>query len=157
MRQNVHKLRSFFNAFFALDQKLWSGFLAGWPGLPNNQYHDSWDKRFLFALSLLSKLPIHVSMDMIVHALRYTVEHGPYSVLRSLLPPLLFGNAPRLVEYERDYGHKEVGDVAAKEEARWMMQQFQHHHRHATPSSVTSPASTSSNSHSPFPAPFDGP
>lgn len=155
MRQNVHKIRAFFSAFFALDQKLWSGFLAGWPGLPNNQYHDSWDKRVLFALGMLSKLPVQVSLEMIAHALRYTVEHGPYSVLRSLLPPVLFGNSPRLVDYDRAYGHSEVvGDMAAKEEARWMMKQFQH--RSQTNQPDQSPQSTSLSGPSPFPAPFDG-
>jgi hypothetical protein len=37
MEQTVDKLRGFFKAFFEVDEAVWSGFLAGWPGLPGKQ------------------------------------------------------------------------------------------------------------------------
>jgi lycopene beta-cyclase len=36
MNQKVDILRGFFAAFFQLDAETWSGFLAGWPGLPGD-------------------------------------------------------------------------------------------------------------------------
>ena len=55
--QPVEKLRGFFDAFFQLEAAQWGGFLAGWPGLPGNEYHDSWNKRLQFGLSLFVKFP----------------------------------------------------------------------------------------------------
>lgn len=85
MDQRVENLRGFFIAFFSLSQPVWSGnrlnclvtkpsinilherlgFLAGWPGLPNNEYHDRWDRRLRFALELFVKMPAVVAFTMV--------------------------------------------------------------------------------------------
>ena len=52
MAQPVESLRGFFSAFFKLETILWGGFLAGWPGLPGNEFHDSWEKRLGFGVNL---------------------------------------------------------------------------------------------------------
>ena len=61
MEQNVDILRGFFQAFFSLEGAVWGGFLAGWPGLPGNIHHESWNRRLVFALSLFLKMNNKVS------------------------------------------------------------------------------------------------
>ena len=56
MEQKVDILRGFFQAFFMLEGEVWGGFLAGWPGLPGNIHHESWNRRLVFALSLFLKM-----------------------------------------------------------------------------------------------------
>jgi lycopene beta-cyclase len=36
--------------------QVWGGFLAGWPGLPGNVHHETWNRRLVFALSLFLKM-----------------------------------------------------------------------------------------------------
>jgi lycopene beta-cyclase len=67
MQQPVEKLRGFFSAFFAVEQPVWSGFLAGWPGLPNNKYHETWSARLSFALNLFVKMPPTVGLAMVLY------------------------------------------------------------------------------------------
>ena len=127
MNQNVKKLRGFFSAFFALEQGPWAGFLAGWPGLPGNEYHDNWDKRFAFAISLFLKMPNDVRIAMMLYAIQYTIKYGPNTLVRSLTPAFLFGRGPKENEYftSEDQGvHKLIGDLDAKEEAKQMMKEF---------------------------------
>ena len=67
LNQPVDKIRGFFDAFFALDIPVWGGFLAGWPGLPGNEYHETWSARLGFALSLFTKMPNDVRLAMVNH------------------------------------------------------------------------------------------
>ena len=60
----MEKLRGFFSAFFQLETILWGGFLAGWPGLPGNEFHDAWNKRLGFALKLFAFMPNPVRAAM---------------------------------------------------------------------------------------------
>lgn len=53
----VEMLRGFFSAFFALDTLTWAGFLAGWPGLPGNEKHDTYVERIKYGLSIAIKFP----------------------------------------------------------------------------------------------------
>ncbi|KAJ1438571.1 lycopene cyclase protein-domain-containing protein [Ochromonadaceae sp. CCMP2298] len=124
MRQPVSSLRGFFTAFFAIDQAVWSGFLAGWPGLPNNQYHESWNARLQFALSMFLKMPNDTRLAMMLYAVQYTVQFGPNTLLRSLLPPILLGAGPPEPTWRAPTPAGEVGDPGAKEEARRMMRSF---------------------------------
>lgn len=121
MAQSVGLLRGFFSAFFAVDQPTWAGFLAGWPGLPNSDLHDNWTKRLSFALKLFFKMPTDVKLAMIFFAIKHTLEFGPNTLLRSLLPDFLFGPSSE-VEWSPPTPLK--GDVEAKNEARRMMKEF---------------------------------
>jgi len=82
MRQPVSILRGFFDGFFKLDTKAWSGFLAGWPGLPNNGQHASWDRRLEFGVELFMKWPNEVRLALMLGAIRY----GGLNILRSITP-----------------------------------------------------------------------
>ena len=93
MRQSVTQLRGFFSAFFSVDQEVWSGFLAGWPGLPGNHHHDTWNARFKFCLDLFLKMPNPIRFAIVSYAVIYTLENGPNNLLRSLLP--LLGTGPK--------------------------------------------------------------
>lgn len=128
MAQPVERLRGFFSAFFALDTIVWGGFLAGWPGLPGNEYHDSWDKRLRFALRLFLFMPNDVRFAMVSYAIAYSLEFGP-GLLRSFATPI-FGEGPDPYHVPRSNGSSGVvagvdtyidGDVSAKVEALTMI------------------------------------
>lgn len=115
MKQNVEGLRGFFDGFFKLPLELWGGFLAGWPGLPNNENHETWWARLKFGLSFVSKLPPQVAFDMLASIATYSITEGvplPQSVT-----PLL--GLPDGYEYKEKSAA--VGDVAAKSEAMKMI------------------------------------
>lgn len=115
MKQNVVGLRGFFDGFFKLPLGLWGGFLAGWPGLPNNENHETWWARLVFGLTFVSKLPVSVAVDMLGSIATYSISEGvplPQSVT-----PLL--GLPDGYEYREK--KSSIGDVAAKHEARRMI------------------------------------
>lgn len=116
MKQNVEGLRGFFDGFFKLELPLWGGFLAGWPGLPNNDRHETWWGRMLFGLIFISKLPLKVAADMAASIAGYSISEG-VPLPQSVTP---------LLGLPEGYGYKEkatvVGDVAAKVEARRMIE-----------------------------------
>lgn len=122
MEQPVDNLRGFFDAFFALDQDTWSGFLAGWPGLPGNVHHETWDRRLKFALNMFVKMKPAVRLAMVLYAIKYTFYFGPGTLLRSLTPDFLFGSGPE--EYVWKKMPDLLGDDAAKVEAKTMMSSF---------------------------------
>mmetsp|Transcript_26078 Transcript_26078/g.61136 ORF Transcript_26078/g.61136 Transcript_26078/m.61136 type:complete len:295 (+) Transcript_26078:1016-1900(+) len=122
MAQPVEKLRGFFSAFFKLDTILWGGFLAGWPGLPGNEYHDEWNKRLSFALKLFAYMPNEVRLAMMTYAVSYSAEMGP-GLLRSFVTPL-FGTGPAPYVPTAGSGMARVyttGDMEAKLEAAKML------------------------------------
>jgi len=71
----VDKLRGFFIAFFMLPQDMWGGFLAGWPGLPGNTYHESWYSRLSFALQMFTKMTNDTRFAMIIFSVQYTLKY----------------------------------------------------------------------------------
>mmetsp|Transcript_20813 Transcript_20813/g.23325 ORF Transcript_20813/g.23325 Transcript_20813/m.23325 type:complete len:193 (+) Transcript_20813:3-581(+) len=115
MKQNVEGLRGFFDGFFKLPVELWGGFLAGWPGLPNNVAHESWAARMWFGLTFIVKIPFPVAFDMFTNIVTYSVT-GKGTLPQSVTPLL---GEPASYEYEED--DATVGDVAAKAEARQMI------------------------------------
>eukprot|EP00979_Chaetoceros_neogracilis_P001155 scaffold197_cov268-Chaetoceros_neogracile.AAC.70 len=115
MKQKVEGLRGFFDGFFRLPLESWSGFLAGWPGLPNNEKHETWFARLLFGIPFLSKLPPSVAFDFISSIVAYTISEG-IALPQSVTP--LFGEPDSYLFIEKP---KNQGDVAAKNEARKMM------------------------------------
>jgi len=123
--QKVERLRGFFAAFFQLETATWGGFLAGWPGLPGNEYHDSWEKRLQFGISLFVRFPPVVALSMMLYAVTFTLEYGP-NVLRSFATPL-FGEGGGVEPYDqrvvsaRLTGTYIEGDMAAKREALAML------------------------------------
>ena len=117
MKQNVEGLRGFFDGFFRLPLEMWGGFLAGWPGLPNNDRHETWTARLWFGLSFVSKLPLQVAADMLASIITYSVTGGE-DLIQSVTP--LLGNPQSYAHVERP---KNMGDVAAKAEARKMIQE----------------------------------
>lgn len=139
MQQNVANLRGFFSAFFALEQPVWSGFLAGWPGLPGNENHEKWEKRLGFALGMFLNLPNEVRLRIILYAITFTLQYGPNVLLRSLTPSFLFGDGPPELEWS-DSSNVSVGDEEAKQEARKMIKDFK-----PTKKSVVEVASNSTN------------
>jgi len=116
MEQNVKGLRGFFDGFFRISQERWGGFLAGRPGLPNNNRHDSWLERMVFGLVFIAKIPLPVAMGMFLAIVKSSV--GGVDLPQSVTP--LFGNPGGYGFVERS---KERGDVAAKSEARRMIQE----------------------------------
>ena len=117
MKQNVKGLRGFFDGFFRLSLEMWGGFLAGWPGLPNNDKHETWIARLMFGLTFVSKLPPSVALDMLLSIITYSINQG-LPLPQSVTP--LFGE-PESYEYvERP---RTQGDVAAKNEARKMIEE----------------------------------
>ncbi|KAL1499486.1 hypothetical protein AB1Y20_011689 [Prymnesium parvum] len=123
--QQVKYLRGFFDAFFQLDQAVWGGFLAGWPGLPGNENHDRWDKRLKFGISLAVRFPPEVTVMLIAYAIRFSVEFGP-SLLRSFVSPLFGEVVPYDARATRDAMSLIYvqGDEDAKNEARTMMKEM---------------------------------
>ena len=94
----------------------------GWPGLPGNEFHDSWDKRLRFALRLFAFMPNDVRFAMMSYAVTYSAEFGP-GLLRSFVTPL-FGEGPEpyVPAAERAAPSTYVdGDMAAKKEALEMI------------------------------------
>jgi hypothetical protein len=84
------------------------------------------------------KMPNDTRLAMILYSVQYTVEFGPNTLLRSLLPALLVGEGPPSPSWSPPVPVGEVGDPGAKEEARRMMRAFTPTH---TPSaSVAAPA-----------------
>lgn len=115
MKQNVVGLRGFFDGFFRLPMELWSGFLAGWPGLPNNEYHDTWYRRLWYGVNFLLKLPPPVAADLVGSIVAYMVTDG-VPLPQSVTP---FLGEPDSYEYRRNTDR--IGDIAAKVEARRMI------------------------------------
>ena len=76
MKQKVEGLRGFFDGFFRLPLEMWAGFLAGWPGLPNNDKHETWIARLAFGLTFVSKLPPKVGLDMFLSIVTYSISNG---------------------------------------------------------------------------------
>ena len=62
-QKNVEGLRGFFDGFFRLPPEMWAGFMAGWPGLPNNDKHNDWLQRLLFGLTFFLKF--HLTLELI--------------------------------------------------------------------------------------------
>lgn len=118
MKQDVIGLRGFFDGFFKLPLELWGGFLAGWPGLAYNENHESWNKRILFGLSFIIKLPPTVALDMFLSIVSYSLFNEGWSLIQSVTP--LLGNPP---SYEYKPNNDRIGDVAAKKEAVEMIRQ----------------------------------
>ena len=113
MKQNVVGLRGFFDGFFKLPLELWAGFLAGWPGLPNNDKHESWHARIWFGINFLVRLPTKVAVDMVAAIVEYSLAEG--APLPQSVTPFL--GAPPSYEY-RDFGMENVGDRKVKAEAK---------------------------------------
>lgn len=116
MKQNVRGLKGFFAGFFRLDEGMWAGFLAGWKGLPNNEYHDGWWPRVYFGVVFLTKLPPGVALDMAVSIVTYTLANG-LDLIQSVTPLL---GEPEAFDVGFRFRDND-GDVAAKNEARAMM------------------------------------
>lgn len=115
MKQNVEGLRGFFDGFFRLPLGLWAGFLAGWPGLPNNDKHETWLGRIWFGLNFIVKIPFPVAFAMALEIATYSVT-GRGTLPQSVSPLL---GEPASYEYQEE--DATVGDVAAKAEAREMV------------------------------------
>ena len=82
MRQGSPALRGFFNGFFNLPTPMWSGFLAGWPGLPGNDYHDNWLKRLKFGIDFFFLVPFSLKIGLA----KIAVLHGGLDFLRCVTP-----------------------------------------------------------------------
>ena len=120
MQQDVVGLRGFFSGFFRLPLELWAGFLAGWPGLPNNDKHESWAARIWFGLNFIVRIPPPVALSMVWAIIAYSITEGA-PLPQSVTP--LFGEPPSY-EY-KDALKANVGDVACKNEARKMILESQ--------------------------------
>ena len=116
MEQDVVGLRGFFDGFFKLPLELWAGFLAGWPGLPNNDKHESWLGRMWFGLSFIVRIPPPVALKMAQAIVGYSLSEG--APLPQSVTPFL--GAPPSYEY-KEFLQENVGDSAAKEEAKKMI------------------------------------
>jgi lycopene beta-cyclase len=116
MKQNVVGLRGFFDGFFRLPLELWGGFLAGWPGLIYNENHESWNRRILFGVNFILKLPPTVAWAMFTNIISYSLFEN-LSLIQSVTPLL---GEPESYEYMRNTDR--IGDVAAKQEAVRMIQ-----------------------------------
>jgi lycopene beta-cyclase len=155
--QPVEILRGFFGAFFALERpvtsrcispcivsysgdsylsmsisprQVWAGFLAGWPGLPANEKHQTALARLSFGISILLEFPPKVALTFVAYLVGFTLEYGPL-ILRSIFTPVFDparAGAGREAEglRERRARAREVyvqGDAAAKREAVEMLRE----------------------------------
>jgi len=154
MLQPVDQLRGFFSAFFSVEQEVWAGFLAGWPGLPGNQHHDNWVGRLKFCIDLFLKMPNSVRAGIILYSIAYTFEYGPSTLFRSLLPFLFGFGAPSPSWRPPAIS---VGDEGAKKEAREMIKMFKPSAVNPATSSPVSPAvaTTENETEEQIPAPFN--
>jgi len=116
MGRDVQGLRGFFDGFFRISAERWGGFLAGRRGLPNNERHGSWWERMVFGLVFISRLRPSVAAAMLAEIVRSCV--GGVELTQSVTP--LFGNPEGYGFVERPVVR---GDVAAKDEARRMIQE----------------------------------
>ena len=117
MDQNVEGLRGFFDGFFKIPLEYWGGFLAGWPGLPNNDKHETWSSRLIFGLVFVSKLQWQITLKLVTAIITYSIKDGP-PLIQSVTPLL---GEPESFEYIPR--PKNQGDVAAKREAWKMIQE----------------------------------
>mmetsp|Transcript_66190 Transcript_66190/g.129735 ORF Transcript_66190/g.129735 Transcript_66190/m.129735 type:complete len:580 (+) Transcript_66190:95-1834(+) len=117
MDQNVEGLKGFFSGFFKLEKGMWGGFLAGWKGLPGNEYHDDWLPRIVFGVTFVTKLPLKVAAAMALAIVKYALGGG-LELVQSVTPLL---GEPEAFEAATQFRSCTKGDVAAKEEARAMM------------------------------------
>ncbi|KAJ1459724.1 lycopene cyclase protein-domain-containing protein [Pelagophyceae sp. CCMP2097] len=113
MTLDAEALRGWFGGFFQLEEATWGGFLAGWPQLPGNTFHETRAARLLFGVSLLVRLPPELALRLATFIAAYTFKFGP-SLLRSVTP--FFGDGMVLPsEADEDFG-KAPGDAAVKAE-----------------------------------------
>jgi lycopene beta-cyclase len=117
MQQDVEGLKGFFSGFFKLETGMWAGFLAGWQGLPFNEYHEGWLPRLAFGVTFLTKLPLKVAASMVFAIAKYTFDEGP-DLIQSVTP---FAGKPEPFEAALDFKKSTAGDVAAKNEAKEIM------------------------------------
>lgn len=82
MEQPATSVRGFFGAFFSLPEADWTGFLAGWPGLPNYEAHGAWERRLLFGVRLWLLATPAVKVQLASTA----VLRGGLGFFRSVLP-----------------------------------------------------------------------
>jgi len=127
--QPVETLRGFFGAFFALDDAVWGGFLAGWPGLPGNENHASYLARIKFGISIALKFPPKVAAIFVAYLAKFTAGYGPL-IVRSIFTPLfevgVGAPPPDPGLRARRQRAREVyvtGDAAAKREAVQMLRE----------------------------------
>ena len=84
--------------------------------MPNNDRHETWTARIWFGLTFVSKLPLQVAADMLLSIITYSLTGGE-DLIQSVTP--LLGEPESYEHVERP---KNMGDVAAKAEARKMIQ-----------------------------------
>jgi len=126
--QRVEILRGFFGAFFALQQDVWGGFLAGWPGLPGNDNHATFVARIKFGITIALQFPPKVAAVFVAYLATFTAEYGPL-ILKSIFTPVFqIGVGPAdphpggyRARRARDREVYQVGDAAAKAEAVAML------------------------------------
>lgn len=118
MTLDAEALRGWFAGFFALPQPVWAGFLAGWPGLPGNEHHESRAARLAFGVSLLPKLPPAIALKLAAFIATYSLNHGP-ALLRSVVP--FFGDGDYFGE-ATEPDRPPPGDAAVKAEIRAKLQ-----------------------------------
>ena len=107
-QQPVNILRGFFDAFFELEDDLWGGFLAGYPSLPGSSHHETWTQRLFFALKIFMNMPNDVRLAMVLYSVKYTLEYGPGTLLRSISPPLVLGTGPADINSVEEY-YQQIG------------------------------------------------
>eukprot|EP00953_Heterococcus_sp_UTEX-ZZ885_P012645 7243-Heterococcus_DN1.PRE.1 len=61
----------------------WAGFLSGYPGLPHNELHQSWQQRFWFGVQLWLEAPISVKTGLMLYGALQGLQLG---LLRSVTP-----------------------------------------------------------------------
>ncbi|KAJ8613603.1 hypothetical protein CTAYLR_006140 [Chrysophaeum taylorii] len=111
------ELRGWFNAFFALPQDVWAGFLAFWPGLPGNHHHETRLGRLGFGLKMFFNLPPQIAIKLVSFIAFFSITRGS-TLLQSVVP--FFGDGDDVFQPLRDPArpYRDLGDLPIKAEIR---------------------------------------
>lgn len=86
--------------------------MAGWPGLPNNEFHETWEKRVFFGIQLWLLAPLSLKFALA----KAGVLNGGYPLIRSVTPLAEWDTSP--FDTEDDGGTRRIKEEDIAEPVR---------------------------------------